>query len=115
MGQRRGEFATKDATTASGKSKMRVLQGWSLVGGLSNTLGIKDNCGKTTISNEEGIVLPLHAEREKHIAIECKAEKPKCSLCPRTHKTCFHPQEERDADSASPISVSTGESSADKS
>ena len=53
--------------------------------------------------------------REKHIAIECKAEKPKCSLCPRAHKTCFHPQEEKDADSASPISVSTGEPSADKS
>ena len=52
--------------------------------------------------------------REKHIAIECKAEKPKCSLCPRAHKTCFHPQEEGDADSASPISVTTGEPSADK-
>ena len=32
--------------------------------------------------------------REKHITIECKAEKPKCNLCPRAHKTCFHPENE---------------------
>ena len=53
--------------------------------------------------------------REKHIAIECKAEKPKCSLCSRAHKTCFHPQEEKDAVSASSTSLSTGEQSSDKS
>jgi hypothetical protein len=44
---------------------MRVLRGRTLVGGLSDILGNKDNCWKTTISNE-GIMLPLHAEGETY-------------------------------------------------
>ena len=77
-------------------------------------LAIKTIAERRQLAMKKGLCFRC-MRREQHIAIECKAEKPKCNLCPRAHKTCFHPQEEKDAVSASLMSLSTGEQSSDKS
>ena len=34
-------------------------------------------------------------KRERHIAYNGPEAMPKCGVCKRAHKTCFHPQEEK--------------------
>ena len=52
-------------------------------------------------------------KREKHIAYNCPGPMPKCGVCKKAHKTCFHNYEPRDPEETS-TSSSTSSSSGQK-
>ena len=52
-------------------------------------------------------------KREKHIAYNCPGPMPKCGVCKKAHKTCFHNYEPKDPEETS-TSSSTSSSSGQK-
>ena len=52
-------------------------------------------------------------KREQHIAANCTAEMPKCKICKKAHKTCFHPSEERKESGSSSTTPSAPDATRD--
>ena len=49
-------------------------------------------------------------KREKHIALNCTAETPKCKICTKPHKTCFHSDKKQESTTSEQTLSSTSSS-----
>ena len=50
-------------------------------------------------------------KREKHIAYNCPEAMPKCGVCKKPHRTCFHNYKEKKESDLASTSLSTSNSS----